>query len=583
MICSFTVLFLAIFIATTMISKNAEDDALTIDLAGRQRMLIQKIAKECLVAISPQSGQLQKEERDRSIALFQTTLYALLYGGKTFTDLTMTRPVILSPCPEEIRDLYLQVNDLWGPFKTTLYKVLGTKGANPAEIDQIIASSSTFTTILSKAVALMDTHSQAGMKTLRLILIIGFAIGLLLGLFFLKIIYKQLLNPVTTMNSVFEQVAEGHLNVIVPDTNDDEIGHLGENFNNIVRHFSQLIRKVSIASEEVGGAIGEITEGSANLASRTNEEAASITQTSATLEELTAIVKQNRQNSEETGTALVEFNGEILAKSALMSDVTDTMKEIHESGKRIDEIVRVINDISFQTNLLALNAAVEAARAGEAGRGFAVVAAEVRNLAQKTAESSKNIQEIVSQNVESTERGMDLVSRTTEFFSSIVQVMQDILGKIGQITDGSKEQATGVEQINEAVRQLEQVINQNAQLVVHLSETTKNMKVHSVELMELVAQFNTEKMAANPTAPQNKPSRVSSTKSAVPSYKSKSTKTSPSQKAVSKSNTKTSHSSTPKTTTKPADTETKNTSKPSAQTNTEDDFFSSDESDFQEF
>ena len=180
------------------------------------------------------------------------------------------------------------------------------------------------------------------------------------------------------------------------------------------------------------------------------------------MEGFTSIVKVNTDNSEEVRGKLENFNNEMQAKKDLMDNVTTTMQEIEASSKKIDNIIAVINDISFQTNLLALNAAVEAARAGEAGRGFAVVASEVRNLAQKTAESSKNIQEIVTQNVETTTKGTELVNETSDFFASIAAVLDEIALKMQEITNSSKEQLTGVEQINETVSQLEGVINQNA-------------------------------------------------------------------------------------------------------------------------
>ncbi|MCP4216965.1 MAG: hypothetical protein GY765_20110 [bacterium] len=335
---------------------------------------------------------------------------------------------------------------------------------------------------------LMLPGNTAESKSILLISAGGMLVFLLAALLYFLSVKKTLAVPVSRMQSLFNEVYGGNMEARFrkEKSSAPELNRLGEAFNGIIGSFARVITRAGNATREVLAAAEDISVGSKDLSTRTTEEAASITQTSATLEELTTIVKKNRESSEETGTTLISFNKEIQSRNDLMTDVTNTMKDIHESGKKIDDIVRVINDISFQTNLLALNAAVEAARAGEAGRGFAVVAAEVRNLAQKTAESSKTIQNIVSENVESTERGLDLVNQTTEFFSTIVKVMQDIVEKISLIAESSKEQAIGVEQINEAVSQLEMVINQNSALVEELSSNANTMKASSSELQELV-------------------------------------------------------------------------------------------------
>jgi len=282
---------------------------------------------------------------------------------------------------------------------------------------------------------------------------------------------------------------EGDLTARLAVKTNDEIGRLSGNFNNFIEKLNHIVIQVKESSTEINNGTREISAGSEDLSTRTSEQAASITETSTTLEGFTKIVKINTENSEEVREKLEIFNKDMQTKRDLMVNVTSTMKEIEDSSKKIDNIINVINDISFQTNLLALNAAVEAARAGEAGRGFAVVAAEVRNLAQKTAESSKTIQDIVTKNVESTKKGMLLVNETSEFFAAIMEIMQEMVAKMQEISDGSKEQSTGVEQINQAIMQLENVINQNAALVEELSATSKSMSTNTRELNDLVNRF----------------------------------------------------------------------------------------------
>jgi methyl-accepting chemotaxis protein len=269
----------------------------------------------------------------------------------------------------------------------------------------------------------------------------------------------------------------------------DEIGELAGWFNKFLERLQHMITKVKTSSNEVFNSTEEITSSSEDLAARTNEQAASLTQTSTTLENFTSSVRQNTENSAEADMMLTSFNEDIQERKVLIENVTNTMTEIFESSKQIDNIIKVINDISFQTNLLALNAAVEAARAGEAGRGFAVVASEVRNLAQKTAESSKSIQDIVLRNVETTQKGMNLVKDTSDFFAEIVEMMGETVTKISNITNASREQSTGIEQINNAIAHMDEVSTQNAALVQELSGTGRHVKQNAVELQELVAQF----------------------------------------------------------------------------------------------
>lgn len=302
---------------------------------------------------------------------------------------------------------------------------------------------------------------------------------------------SRMVRPLVDATDIMQELSEGEgdLTIRLDVKTHDEIGSLSANFNSFIEKLKDIVSRVKDSSDEINNGTREISAGSEDLSTRTSEQAASITETSTTLEGFTSIVKVNTDNSEEVRNRLESFNADMETKKDLMDNVTSTMKEIEDSSKKIDNIITVINDISFQTNLLALNAAVEAARAGEAGRGFAVVASEVRNLAQKTAESSKTIQDIVTQNVESTKKGMLLVNETSEFFAAIMDIMNELVGKINEISEGSKEQSTGVEQINQAILQLENVINQNAALVEELSATSKSMSANTHQLNDLVNRF----------------------------------------------------------------------------------------------
>ena len=336
-------------------------------------------------------------------------------------------------------------------------------------------------------------------------------IAIFMSVFIWLLLNKTVTQPVRDLVDMSRDLAEGEgdLTKRIHTENKDELGELSGFFNQFIEQIQEIVSRVKKSTLRLIDSTEKISDGYGALATRTSEQAASITQTSTTLEEFSAILKAGSENSAEASKLLDSFNADVQAKKGLIDNVISTMSEIEDSSKRIDDIVNVINDISFQTNLLALNAAVEAARAGEAGRGFAVVASEVRNLAQKTAESSKNIQDIVSRNVESTTRGTQLVNETSKFFASIASVVVDISGKVQEISNSSREQFTGVEQINEAISQLESVINQNAAMVDDFADNSNVLMSNTSELMDLVARFKVESSAgpkdgAAPAAPAAK-------------------------------------------------------------------------------
>lgn len=335
-----------------------------------------------------------------------------------------------------------------------------------------------------------EATRQATASIRRAMLIGGLIVLLLIGTWSFLFIGRQL-RPLHSANRLMSELSQGQgdLRVRLDVKTRDEVGELSDNFNRFMVALVEIITQVKTASHQLNQATEEISNGSSDLAMRTNEQAASITQTNTTLEGFTAIVARNHENSEAIGGRLEEFRSKVEANRELMDNVTGTMSVISDSSRQIDKIVNVINDISFQTNLLALNAAVEAARAGDAGRGFAVVAAEVRNLAQKTAESSKSIQTIVSANVKSTQKGLELVQETSRFFGEIVDMLRQLVTMIGEITHGSREQSTGIEQINSAVGQLENVIGQNSYLVEQLTATSRTMKGNAGQLEDLVNRF----------------------------------------------------------------------------------------------
>ncbi len=320
-----------------------------------------------------------------------------------------------------------------------------------------------------------------------------FLLAMFVLMFF--IVKGSILRPLKSLSAGIGRLSEGiknhngDLTQRIKVLKEDEIGELMNHFNYLTETLQTSMTTIKNSSSEVTNASDEITNASGDLASSTEQQAASITETSATLEDLAGIIGTNTETITGLISDLETFTSEVEGKGAHMENVTATMKDIESSGSQINSIVNVINDISFQTNLLALNAAVEAARAGEAGRGFAVVANEVRSLAQKTADSSKTIRDIVQKNVESTDRGMKLVLETAEFFDSVRENIQAIHQGLKDSSVGLKEYTNGVDQINQAVMQMDNASSQNAALAEELTATAESMKGNSTQLRDIVSQF----------------------------------------------------------------------------------------------
>lgn len=269
----------------------------------------------------------------------------------------------------------------------------------------------------------------------------------------------------------------------------------------IARWITCAITNVDEISTAVAAASQQLAAAAEQLSSGAQQSASSLEETASSLEEMTATVKQNADNADQanqlanTSRGTAEQGGEVVA-----SAVT-AMAEINQASKKIADIITTIDEIAFQTNLLALNAAVEAARAGEQGRGFAVVAGEVRNLAQRSATAAREIKGLIQDSVQKVETGSALVNRSGDTLSAIVASVKKVTDIVAEIAAASREQSAGIEQINKAVAQMDQVTQSNASQTEEMSGTAVALSGQAENLQAVVAQFNINKSAEQrPTA-----------------------------------------------------------------------------------
>jgi methyl-accepting chemotaxis protein len=245
-------------------------------------------------------------------------------------------------------------------------------------------------------------------------------------------------------------------------------------------------------TEMIASASTQIASGNSDLSIRTEQQAASLQQTSGAVTELTRIVRQNADNASQANSLASEASTIATQGGEVVSRVVDTMGSIDASSRKIVDIIAVIDGIAFQTNILALNAAVEAARAGEQGRGFAVVAGEVRTLAQRSALAAKEIKTLIHESVEKVELGSQLVTKAGSTMQNVVSSVQRVSNIISEITEASRSQSDGIEAVNRSILQMDSVTQQNAALVEQAAAAAESMQNQAAGLAQVVSVFKLE-------------------------------------------------------------------------------------------
>jgi methyl-accepting chemotaxis protein len=285
----------------------------------------------------------------------------------------------------------------------------------------------------------------------------------------------------------------GDLTQRVPlDGKSGEIEALCAGVNALVDNMADVVSQVKDAADAIRTASQEIAQGNTDLSSRTEDQASSLEETASSMEQLTSTVKQNADNAREANQLAAGASKVATQGGDVVRQVVSTMSEISESSKKIADIIGVIDGIAFQTNILALNAAVEAARAGEQGRGFAVVATEVRNLAQRSAAAAKEIKALISDSADRVHAGSALVDKAGRTMEEIVASVGKVTAIMAEITSATVEQSGGIEQINQAVSQMDEVTQQNAALVEQAAAAAESLQEQAATLVASVEMFRVE-------------------------------------------------------------------------------------------
>ena len=303
---------------------------------------------------------------------------------------------------------------------------------------------------------------------------------------------RRVTQPLGVLVDAMIRVSHGDLTVSVPtkDGRHDEITDSINALNVLVAALEENMRQVADAAHSVSVGTHELTAATDQLSSSAQEQASSLEETAASMEEMTGTVKQNADNAMQADKLAIESSDAANEGVVMAASIKRSMDLIDSSSKKIADIIGVIDEIAFQTNLLALNAAVEAARAGEHGRGFAVVASEVRSLAQRSAQAAKEIKSLINDSVDRVGDGAHLVSVSGAKLEGIAGKVKKVADLIAEISAASQEQASGIEQVNRAIMQMDTVTQSNAAQVEELSSTSQSLANQGEHLKQLVAHYS---------------------------------------------------------------------------------------------
>ena len=443
--------------------------------------------REYRVAVS------KPDEIATSLQRYQDSVQAFEKAGKDYSDFLLDA---------DEKALYDTATRAWGAYQLEANKALelARSGQREEAITAVTQTSKMFDAAVDAIGALVKFNDQGAsndaaaaksnfnQSAVYLAVTLALAIGVAVSLGL--VISSAITRPLNEAVRVAQAVAAGDLSTRITAHGRDEIAQLSHALAEMVNKLRTIVIDVRNGVESVSTASTQISAGNTDLSQRTEEQAANLQQTAASMEELTSTVRQNGDNAR-AAAQLSQSAREVAARGGeVVGSVVTTMEAITESSKRISDIIGTIDGIAFQTNILALNAAVEAARAGEQGRGFAVVAGEVRTLAQRSAQAAKEIKTLIGQSVEKVDAGSRLVNDAGKTMQEIVAQVQRVNDLVGEISSASHEQTQGIEQVGNAVTQLDQVTQQNAALVEESAAAAESMKHQAQKLAQTVAVFN---------------------------------------------------------------------------------------------
>ncbi len=372
-------------------------------------------------------------------------------------------------------DIYEQVSERMKPISDAMGATADFLTKNNVEVtNQLIEDDAVATTTLKISSIIT--------------VILGFFLALILGL----VISGRIARPVKRMTDLLEPLSRGDLTVKIDVESNDEIGIMAEQFTLFIEKLSSVLRNIIENTQQVLQATGEVSQGNQDLSQRVNSQSAALEETASAIEEMTANIKSMSDNAGVASKLGTETQESANKGEEDVQKTVAAMQVITEKTERIQDIIKIIDNIAFQTNILALNAAVEAARAKEHGKGFAVVANEVRNLAQKSAENAKQISTMIEEIVRGIQNGNQLVGNTQVQFLEIKSKIEKTTSIINEVAASAAEQNEGIDQINHSVVHLDEITQANASLVEEVAASSEELESQSRGIIDLMRFFKLE-------------------------------------------------------------------------------------------